>query len=338
MKRSAALTVFSLCVCIWIGINAQATRVVPWPREPETPDVPKPEAAERRIVEAVGAYGPDSDPFYVLERNGKLFAVRGRQAPQEITLDNVVPSARGGDRALRLDGATYERLPLGPSAGATQLRVDPLRPVGAVLAEAITRQPPVESGPFRPTDLVELITLDPTIKLEIRYATTNNFLGAAFYSQARAFLQRPAAAGVARAAAALRQRGYGLLVHDGYRPWYITKAFWDATPDDKKWLVADPASGSKHNRGCAVDLTLYDLPTGKVVEMPSTYDESTQRAYAFYPGGTDLQRWHRALLRRAMESEGFIVNPTEWWHFDYKDWKEYAIGNVRFEEIAKSPR
>jgi D-alanyl-D-alanine dipeptidase len=180
---------------------------------------------------------------------------------------------------------------------------------------------------------VELVKVDPSIKLDIRYATTNNFLGAAFYSQARAFLQRPAAEAVARASAALHKSGYGLLVHDGYRPWYVTKAFWDATPNDKKWLVANPASGSKHNRGCAVDLTLYDLATGKVVEMPSTYDESTQRAYAFYPGGTDLQRWHRALLRRAMEAEGFTVNPTEWWHFDYKDWKDYAIGNIRFEQI-----
>ena len=87
----------------------------------------------------------------------------------------------------------------------------------------------------------------------------------------------------------LESYGYGLLIHDGYRPWYVTQTFWDATPLNKKWLVANPATGSRHNRGAAVDLTLYDLKTGRAVEMPSTYDESTTRAYAFYPGGTDAE-------------------------------------------------
>jgi serine beta-lactamase-like protein LACTB len=128
--------------------------------------------------------------------------------------------------------------------------------------------------------------------------------------------------------------GYGLLVHDAYRPWYVTKVFWDATPDDKKKFVADPAKGSRHNRGCAVDLTLYDLKTGKPVEMVSTYDETTDRAYPDYPGGTSLQRWHRDLLRAAMEAEGFTVFEAEWWHFDYKDWQKYRIGNVPFDRIG----
>ena len=172
-----------------------------------------------------------------------------------------------------------------------------------------------------------------TITLDIRYAGTNNFLGTQFYTQARAFLQRPAAEAVVRVHQKLAALGYGIRIHDGYRPWSVTKAFWDATPVEKHWLVANPSSGSKHNRGCAVDLTLYDLKTGAVIEMPSTYDESTERAYAFYPGGTALQRWHRALLRRLMEAEGFTVNPEEWWHFDFKDWKSYAIGNVPFENI-----
>jgi D-alanyl-D-alanine dipeptidase len=111
--------------------------------------------------------------------------------------------------------------------------------------------------------------------------------------------------------------------------------FWDATPLDKRWLVADPGQGSKHNRGSAVDLTLYDLSTGRAVEMPSTYDETSDRAYADYPGGTALQRWRRAVLRRAMVTQGFAVNPTEWWHFDYKDWRQYSIGNVTFNRIGK---
>jgi serine beta-lactamase-like protein LACTB len=146
-------------------------------------------------------------------------------------------------------------------------------------------------------------------------------------------MQRPAAQALVRVSKRLRAEGYGLLVHDAYRPWYITKVFWDATPDDKKVFVADPAKGSRHNRGCAVDLTLYDLKTGKPVEMVSTYDETTNRAYPDYPGGTSLQRWHRKLLRDAMEAEGFTVYEAEWWHFDYKDWQKYRIGNLTFNQI-----
>src|SRR4051794_18718715 len=335
MRRATRLASTALCICLCAALHAQSTHIDPWPREPEASGAAKPAPAPDALAELIGAYGPESDPVYVLEHVGKLFAVRDHNAPQAIAPRDITRDARGplDRRVLTLGGAKYERLPLGPAGGSGQLRVNPVRPVKAVLAETATQQPPEESGSFRPPDLVELVKVDPSIKLDIRYATTNNFLGAEFYSQARAFLQRPAAEALARTSAALHKSGYGLLVHDGYCPWYVTKAFWDATPDDKKWLVANPASGSKHNRGCAVDLTLYDLSTGKVIEMPSTYDESTQRAYAFYPGGTDLQRWHRALLRRAMEAEGFTVNPTEWWHFDYKDWKEYAIGNVRFEQI-----
>jgi len=111
--------------------------------------------------------------------------------------------------------------------------------------------------------------------------------------------------------------------------------FWDATPNDKKIFVADPAEGSIHNRGCAVDLTLYDLKTGAAVKMPSEYDEMSDRSFADYLGGTPEERERRALLRQAMEKEGFTVYPQEWWHFDYKDWKQYPIMNVRFEEIGK---
>jgi D-alanyl-D-alanine dipeptidase len=213
--------------------------------------------------------------------------------------------------------------------------ITPLRPVEELRAEALKQQPPQEQGAFLKPDLVELITLDPTIKLDIRYATTNNFLGTPLYTQARAFLQRPAAEALVRANHELKAQGYGLIIHDGYRPWYVTKIFWDATPDDKKIFVADPKDGSKHNRGCAVDLSLYDLKTGQEVEMPSGYDEMSDRAYADYPGGTNEERARRSLLRQAMEKQGFQVIPKEWWHFDYKDWKQYPIQNIKFEDLGK---
>jgi D-alanyl-D-alanine dipeptidase len=219
-------------------------------------------------------------------------------------------------------------------AQEVSFRIQPLRPVEELRAEALKAQPPREQGTFRKPDLVELVKLDPTIKLDVRYATTNNFLGTPLYSQARAFLQRPAAEALVRAHRELQSQGYGLIIHDGYRPWYVTEIFWEATPGDKKIFVANPASGSLHNRGCAVDLSLYDLQTGKEVTMPSGYDEMTKRAYADYAGGTAEKRARRALLRSAMEKQGFAVNPDEWWHFDYKDWKQYPIQNVKFEDLG----
>ena len=193
--------------------------------------------------------------------------------------------------------------------------------------------PPKDPKATRTADLVELVKLDPTIKLDIRYAGSNNFLGKPVYKEARAFLQRPAAEALLAAHKDLARAGYGLMIHDGYRPWAITKLFWDMTTGFQREFVADPKTGSKHNRGCAVDLTIYDLATGTVVEMPGGYDEMTPRSYPDYPGGAPEARAKRDLLRKAMESHGFTVESNEWWHFNYKDWTLYPILDIAFSEI-----
>ncbi len=214
--------------------------------------------------------------------------------------------------------------------------------LAAVTALTVRAQegPPKEEGDFREPDLVEVVRLEPTLRLDVRYATSNNFVGRPVYKEARAFLQRPAAEALARAHRALKRQGYGLTVFDGYRPWHVTKLFWDLTPEDKKEFVADPSRGSRHNRGCAVDLTLYDLRTGRQVSMPSEFDEMTERSHINYGGGTPEQRRLRDLLRAAMEAEGFAVYEPEWWHYDYKDWREYPILDVPFDEIksARPPK
>ena len=193
--------------------------------------------------------------------------------------------------------------------------------------------PPKEPKATRTADLVELVKLDSTVKLDIRYAGSNNFLGKPVYKEARAFLQRPAAEALLAVHKELARSGYGLLIHDGYRPWAITKLFWDMTTGFQREFVADPKTGSKHNRGCAVDLTMYDLATGTVVEMPGGYDEMTPRSYPDYPGGPPEPRAKRDLLRKAMESHGFTVESNEWWHFNYKDWTLYPILDIAFSEI-----
>ena len=182
--------------------------------------------------------------------------------------------------------------------------------------------------------MIELTELSNTIKLDIRYATANNFVGRPVYTEARAFLQRAAAAAVVRVHEKLREQGLGLVIFDGYRPWTITKLFWEVVPEDKRKFVADPAKGSKHNRGCAVDLSIYNLRSGKLIDMPSGFDEFTERASPNYTGGTEKERANRDLLRSLMEAEGFSVNPNEWWHFDYKDWEKYAIYDISFADAA----
>ncbi len=199
---------------------------------------------------------------------------------------------------------------------------------------SISPSQPVEQGrQFRAPDLVELVRLDSSIRLDIRYATTRNFTGRKMYNEARAFLQRPAAEALVRANKKLHAKGFGLVVFDAYRPWSVTKKFWDETPPEKRDFVANPKEGSRHNRGCAVDVTLYRLSTGGEVPMPSDYDDFTDKASPNYRGGTPKQRGSRDLLRHVMEAEGFTVEGNEWWHFNFKNWKAYRILDIPFGDV-----
>lgn len=205
--------------------------------------------------------------------------------------------------------------------------------LAAVLFPISAQERPAPDPTAREADLFELIKLDPTIKLDIRYARKDNFVGKKVYPEARAFLQRPAAEAVVRVHRKLKKQGLGLVIYDGYRPWTVTKLFWDVTPEEKRMFVANPKTGSRHNRGCAVDLSMYDLKTGRQVPMPSGFDEFTERASPEYAGGTPGETRNRELLRSLMEAEGFTVNANEWWHFDYKDWQSYDIYDVAFREV-----
>ena len=313
-------------------------------------DASKPKNIPEHWQGLVGEYGWDHNILFINEKGGKLHALIEwffNYPLTEISKDiyafpdyglyhgeKLVFTRSPNGKATQVEAASvaFKRRRIDGEDGET-FRITPLKPAEELRTLALAAQPPRESSDLLKSDLVELTALDPTIKLDIRYASTNNFMSSVFYSQARAFLQRPAAEALVRAHKNLAHYGYGLLIHDGYRPWYVTKMFWEGTPNDKHDFVANPANGSRHNRGCAVDLSLYDVATGKPIQMVSGYDEFSERAYPNYQGGTSLQRWHRELLRQTMEAQGFRVYEFEWWHFDYKDWRKYPIGNLKFEEI-----
>lgn len=303
----------------------------------------------------IGEYGWDYDTLYIFEKDGKLTALIEwfEYAPLEETSENIfnfpraglydgeqaifTRDAQGNATQVKVSGVVFKRRLLSSVKNGI-FRVRPLKSIDELRREALAATPPHETGDFWKPDLVDVTSMDPTIKLDIRYATTNDFLSTPVYTEAKAFLQRPAAEALVRVEQKLKPLGYGLLIHDAYRPWYVTKIFWDATPADKRIFVADPKDGSRHNRGCAVDLTLYDLRTGKPIEMTGVYDEMSERSYAFYPGGTSLEHAQRDLLRHVMESEGFDVYEYEWWHFDYKDWRHYPILNLTFEQISQAAK
>jgi zinc D-Ala-D-Ala dipeptidase len=306
---------------------------------------PEPSAA---LMRWVGQYGSENSLLTIYEERRHLYADgmdlhRTALAPRGSTTYSVqTPHAahNGSTMKLLLDHGRPVAIQWD---GVRLLRID----VGALLLEhfratrsdaaalraaALQQSPPIETGPRRPGDLVDLASY-LNVKLDIRYATPNNFMGFALYESPNAYLQRPAAEALGRAAQRLAQNGFGLLIHDAYRPWFVTKMFWDATPESAHIFVANPAEGSRHNRGCAVDLTLYRLSTGEPVTMTGRYDEMSLRSYADFVGGTSAQRALRNLLRQAMEAEGFTVYAEEWWHFDYKDWDQYAIGNATFAQL-----
>lgn len=171
-------------------------------------------------------------------------------------------------------------------------------------------------------DLVELIQVSPRILLDIRYATPHNFTGRAVYPTARCFLLRKTAERLHRVQLALEKQGLGLKVFDGYRPHSVQKIFWDLMPNSQ--YVADPAVGSKHNRGTAVDLTLANQM------MPTDFDDFSEKAAHSYQGASPEALKNRAALLAAMTAEGFIPYEKEWWHYDDPEWELHPILDVQF--------
>lgn len=179
--------------------------------------------------------------------------------------------------------------------------------------------------------LVDLKKHIPSIVLDVKYATKDNFMRKAMYSQARAFARKAVADKLKEIQQQLRQDGFGLKIFDGYRPYSVTVDFYNQTKE--KYFVANPKNGSKHNRGAAVDLTVIDLKTGKELEMPTPYDSFSASAAPDYEPVSALARKNRALLIQVMEKNGFKVLNNEWWHFDFIGWQNYPLMDIPFEKL-----
>ena len=184
--------------------------------------------------------------------------------------------------------------------------------------------------------LVDLRDIIPDAIFDVRYATANNLIGRPLYPTPDVFMRRPAAMALRKVHENLKQLGFGLVLHDGYRPYEITVLFYEEIKDTT--YVADPHKGSRHNRGMAIDLSMYDLKTGKTVVMPSGYDETTVRAHHDYMEGEQEALTNRQILKDAMLDVGFEIYPYEWWHYDFTGWQECYTYDIWHKKIAKVNR
>lgn len=303
------------------------------------------------LEQLMGEYGPPHNHVRIYERDGDAYA--RVEWSQHQKLDHVakdtyrfpndgpyareeirfIRDERGVGAVLSLSGVVLSRRDFGAEIEARSRSNGKFVP--ELLATARKMSPPSQPAGLRKPELIEVNKVEPGTRLEVRYATDDNFMGHAFYDSPRFFLQRPAAGALLRAHRKLAAQGFGIALIDGYRPWYVTRMFWDAVPPESRAFVADPLQGSRHNRGCAADITLFELASGRIVDMPGRYDEPSARSSPLYLGGTSLQRWRRDLLKRALEAEGYDVYTNEWWHFDYGEWRKYPVMNIDFDQIAR---
>lgn len=312
---------------------------------------PKPAPCPQRWVGLLGKYGAagtDTSDFLILENGGKLQLLGGKRLTlAEAGRDSFLAAVSG-----RLTGVVFIRDSLDGGiscsvAGRIHVRkfypgerarppkpTLPL-PLDSLWAEARKSSPPREKGAFAKPDLVDVKKYDPGIRLDLAYSSPRNSYGFPLYDRDAALLQRPAALALARANASLKPLGFALQLSDAYRPWHVTKFLHLSANAQMRKFVASPNAGSHHNRGTAVDATLFDLASGREADMGHLDDELSERAHSLFPGGTTLQRWHRLVLRTALERQGFRGLRKEWWHFRHVGRARYPIMNVPVSQAAK---
>ena len=192
-------------------------------------------------------------------------------------------------------------------------------------------QKSIQTNPAK--ELIDLEKFIPGIVLDIRYATTDNFTQQKIYTLAKAYARKPVAEALKRAQAELKPMGLGIKIFDAYRPYKATVKFYEVYHDTT--YVASPYRGSRHNRGCAIDMTIINLKTGEELKMPTGYDSFQKAAWPSTPVKDPAIRKNRDLIISVMEKQGFKVNSSEWWHYDFKGWKNFEVMDIDFEELSK---
>jgi D-alanyl-D-alanine dipeptidase len=182
-------------------------------------------------------------------------------------------------------------------------------------------------------ELVDLEKFIPNIILDVRYATTNNFTKEKIYNLAKTYARKPVADALKKAQTEFNTFGYGIKIFDAYRPYSATVKFYEVYRDTT--YVASPYKGSRHNRGCAIDMTLVDLKTGKDLPMPTEYDSFKKEAWPSTPVKDPIIKKNRDLIISVMQKHGFKVNSSEWWHFDFIGWQKFEVMDIQFEELEK---
>ncbi|CAN5433789.1 hypothetical protein BH10BAC4_BH10BAC4_08950 [soil metagenome] len=180
-------------------------------------------------------------------------------------------------------------------------------------------------------ELVDLEKFVPDMIMDIRYSTANNFTGKKIYNMAKAYARRPVAVALKKAQAEFKKHGVVVKMHDAYRPYAATVKFYEEYHDTT--YVASPYKGSRHNRGCALDMTIVDIKTGMELKMPTEYDSFSKDAWPTTPVKNPLIKKNRDLIISVMERNGFKVNASEWWHFDFVGWGKYEVMDINFEEL-----
>ena len=180
-------------------------------------------------------------------------------------------------------------------------------------------------------ELIDLEKFIPGIVLDIRYATTDNFMKEKIYSLAKAYARKPVAEALKKAQNDLSKQGLGVKIYDAYRPYKATVKFYETYHDTT--YVASPYRGSRHNRGCALDMTIVNLKTKAELKMPTGFDSFSKDAWPSTPISDPLASKNRKLIIDAMEKHGFKVNASEWWHFDFIGWKKFEVMDIDFEEL-----
>lgn len=183
-------------------------------------------------------------------------------------------------------------------------------------------------------ELVDLPGMIPTLVLDIRYATTNNFTGEQIYNLPRAYARRPVAEALRKAQAEFLKMGLKVKIYDAYRPYKATVKFYEVYRDTT--YVASPYRGSRHNRGCALDMTLVDAVTGEEIPMPTPFDSFKREAWPTSKVSDPVIRKNRTILIEVMQRHGFRVNASEWWHFDFVGWQKFDVLDIDFEELETS--